>query len=137
MTAPLAPKQADQPKLNRPAGTAYPVNVRRGDHPQPGVPGGAPAAEKTTGVPGYEHLGAIGWHRPEPPYPAQAKILHITGSGSVRCVTDSSGRVVSAVIVESAGSPILDHSMMSFAKANWSGPPNSTAVIPFTYRFLN
>ncbi len=133
MTEP-PPKKIDKPKPNKPAGTPYPANVKRGDHPQAGVVGGVPHAEKTTGTPGAAHLGSAGWHKPDPPYPAQARMSHVVGSGSVRCATDASGQVISAVIVESAGSAILDHNMTSFARANWSGPPNSTATIPFTYR---
>ncbi len=138
------PPPSDEPDMETPppkketpkkaAGTPYPANVKRGDHPQAGVVGGVPHATKTTGTPGAAHLGAVGWHKPEPPYPAQARLAHIQGSGTVRVTTDASGRVTSAVIVQSVGSALLDFNMCSFAKENWTGPPNATNTIPFTYR---
>jgi TonB family protein len=129
---PPPPPKKEAPK---PASKAIPPNAKRGDHPQAGVVGGVPHAEKTTGTPGYAHLGSIAhWSHPKPPYPAQARMSHIEGSGSVRVTTDGSGNVVSAVIVQSVGSGLLDFNTTSFAKANWKGPPNSTVVVPITYR---
>ncbi len=128
---PPPPPKKEKPK---PAVKAVPPGAKRGDHPQEGVVGGVPHAPKTTGTPGAAHLGAVGWHKPDPPYPAQARASHITGSGTVSCSTNASGEVTSAVIVSSSGSAILDHNMTSFARMNWTGPPNSTQVIPFTYR---
>ena len=130
--APPPPPKKDKPK---PPSKAVPPGAKRGEHPQEGVVGGVPHAEKTTGTPGYAHLGSIAnWSHSRPPYPAQARMAHIQGSGSVRVSTDGSGHVVSAVIVQSVGSGLLDNNTLQYAKANWSGPPNSTVVIPITYK---
>jgi TonB family protein len=124
------PKTEEKPKSSKP----IPPGAKRGEHPQAGVVNGVPHAEKTTGTPGFAHLGSTAnWNHPKPPYPAQARMSHIEGSGSVRVSTDSSGHVVSAVIVQSVGSGLLDHNTTSFAMANWSGPPNSNVVVPITY----
>ncbi len=114
----------------QPHGTPYPKDAKRGDHPQPGVvePGTAPHAEKTFGTPG----GRLRVSRP--PYPYQARAAHLQGSGSVHVVFDGSGHVSSAEIVQSVGSGILDNNTVSYAKANWTGPPNTSATAPITYR---
>ena len=119
------PAKKDKP---RSAHTPYPANVKRGDHPQEGVVGGVPHAEKKTGTPGG------GWILPKPPYPAQARLSHITGSGAVSITTDGSGQVVSVTIAQSVGSGLLDANTKSFARANWKGPPNSSTTVPITYR---
>jgi TonB family protein len=128
MEPPPPPKKEEKPRAAKPV----PANAKRGEHPQEGVVGGVPHAEKTTGTPGFAHLGAQ-WHTSKPPYPAQARMSHIEGSGAVRVTTDGSGKVASAVITQSVGSGLLDHNTTSYAEANWSGPPNSTTVVPITY----
>jgi TonB family protein len=73
-------------------------------------------------------------HTSKPPYPYQARAARLQGSGSVRVVFDGSGHVSSAVIEQSVGSGILDSNTISYAKANWTGPPNTTTTVPITYR---
>ena len=135
MEPPPPPKKIDKPKSSKP----IPANAKRGEHPQDGVVGGAPHAEKTTGTPGFTHLGPPQgtWHHSRPPYPAQARMAHIEGSGSVKVTTDASGHVVSAEIVQSVGNGLLDSNTKQYALANWSGPPNSSTVVPITYRLNN
>lgn len=109
-----------------------PPNAKRGPVPQNGVVGGVPSAARTAG-PVVKSAGT--WHTSaKPPYPPQARASHITGSGTVRITTDASGRVVSASVAQSAGNGILDYAITGFAKANWSGPPNSSTTVPFTFR---
>ncbi len=72
---------------------------------------------------------------PQPPYPAQARMSHIQGASTARVVFNSNGRVASVTIVKSAGSAILDLNTETYAKTNWSGPPNTTKDVPCVYRF--
>jgi protein TonB len=130
MEPPPPKKEPPKPRT----GTPYPANVKRGDHPQAGVVGGVPHAEKTTGTPGFAHLGAVGMHTPKPPYPYQARAARLQGSGSVRVSFDSAGRCSSCTIVQSVGSGVLDSNTTNFARANWTGPPNSTTTVPITYQ---
>lgn len=127
MSTPPPPKK----DVVKPHGTPYPKDAKRGDHPQAGVvgPGTVAHAEKTTGTPGGGHL-----HTSKPPYPYQARAARLQGSGSVRVTFDGSGHVSSAVIEQSVGSGILDNNTISYAKANWTGPPNTTTTVPITYR---
>ncbi len=75
-----------------------------------------------------------GWKTPKPPYPYLARARRLSGSGSVRVRTDATGRVISAEVVEPIA-PELDGTTVSFARSHWSGPPNTTAVVPVTYQF--
>ncbi len=133
----IATPKPDTPKPNpkpfKPAGTPFPANAKRGDHPQMGVVGGVPHAEKTTGTPGAAHLG-VKAHTPQPPYPYQARAAHITGSGSVSVTFDGSGHASSVSVSQSVGSAILDSNTVQFAKANWTGTPNTHVTVPITYR---
>ncbi len=120
----IATPHPDTPKPNpkpfKPAGTPFPANAKHGDHPQMGVVGGVPHAEKTTGTPGAAHLG-VKPHTPQPPYPYQARAAHLTGSGSVPVTFDGSGHASSVSVSQSVGSGILDNNTVQFAKANWTG----------------
>lgn len=130
----IATPKPDTPKVHlKPAGTPFPANAKRGDHPQMGVVGGVPHAEKTTGTPGAAHLG-VKPHTPQPPYPYQARAAHITGSGSVSVTFDGSGHASSVSISQSVGSAILDSNTVQFARANWTGTPNTHVTVPITYR---
>jgi TonB family protein len=125
------PKKENKPKVSRPS----PPGAKRGN-PQAGVVNGVRNAEKSTGASVATRSGAgiSSLSHPKPPYPAGALMSHIEGSGSVRVYTDSTGHVVKAEIVQSSGSGLLDHNTTSFAVANWVGAPNSTYVVPITYR---
>lgn len=128
------PKPTASPKPFKLAGgTPPPANAKRGDHPQQGVVGGVPHAEKTTGTPGAKAIG-VKPHTPQPPYPFQAKAAHLTGSGVCRVTFDASGRVSSATMTSSIGSGVLDGNTTSYAKMNWTGTPNTTVNVPITYR---
>ena len=133
----IATPHPDTPKPNpkpfKPSGTPFPANAKHGDHPQMGVVGGVPHAEKTTGTPGAAHLG-VKPHTPQPPYPYQARAAHITGSGSVAVTFDGSGHASSVTVSQSAGSGLLDNNTIQFAKANWTGTPNTRVTVPITYR---
>ena len=54
--------------------------------------------------------------------------------GSVRATFDHSGRVATVVIVKSMGSKILDQNTLTFAKKNWTGPPDTTRDVPIYYK---
>ena len=58
----------------------------------------------------------------------------MTGSGVCRVTFDGSGHVSDASMTQSIGSGILDNNTIQFAKANWSGAPNTTTNVPITYR---
>lgn len=85
-----APTVAIKRAPPKPAGTPFPANAKRGDVPQNGVVGGVPHAEKTAGTPGGKAIG-VARHTPQPPYPAQARAAHITGSGVCHISCDASG----------------------------------------------
>ncbi len=110
-----------------------PPNAKRGPVPQNGVVGGVPSAARTSGP--LPVKGGGTWHcSSKPIYPPQARAAHITGNGSVRLTTDASGRVTSASIGQSSGNGLLDFAATSHAKLNWSGPPNATTTVAFTFR---
>lgn len=53
---------------------------------------------------------------------------------TARATFDAHGRVASATIIESSGSAILDRETLTYAKKNWSGPPNATKDVPCYYK---
>ena len=134
----IATPHPDTPKPNpkpfKPSGTPFPANAKHGDHPQMGVVGGVPHADKTTGTPGAAKLGISHVPLSKPPYPYQARAAHITGSGMARASFDGSGHCSSVTITQSAGSAILDSNTVSFGRANWVGTPNTSVMVPITYR---
>ena len=93
----------------------------------PGAGGGAPGNPDGAGT-----SDAGRWVTPRPPYPAQARMMRQTGSGSVRVQTDGAGRVVRAEMVQPI-SPLLDSTTVNFVRTRWAGPPNRMVVIPVTY----
>lgn len=135
MTEPEAtPSPPPKPKAPRPAATPAPANAKRGAVARPGqVDGNVDSSTRLTGTPGGSKIGQ-GWKLPKPNYPYQARASRVQGSGSVRVSTSASGNVISATIVQSAGSGVLDSNTIQFAKSNWSGPPNATTTVPITYK---
>jgi protein TonB len=129
---PPTPKPAAKPAA--PKSSPPPANAKHGPVAVEGVVGGNPAGTKATGNPGGLKVSSVGWKTPHPPYPAQARMAHVTGSTSVRITTDASGTVTSVVITKSAGSAILDSNTQSYVKMNWKGPPNSTHDTEFVYQ---
>jgi len=136
----IEPKPAPKPEPPRPPKppkaprkpAAAPPNAKVGAVAREGVVGGNVTEGRTTGTPGGQKIGNQGWRTPKPPYPAQARVSHITGSGSARIRTDGTGNVVECTI---SGLPaILDSNTRFFARANWKGPPNSTRSVPVIYR---
>ena len=73
------------------------------------------------------------WHAPRPPYPAQARAKHITGTGVCHIVLDATGHVSTAVMSQSTGSDLLDRYTIAFVTENWTGPPNGTHDTTFAY----
>ena len=136
------PEQTPPPETPKPrtappkpkTGTPAPANAKHGPVAVEGVVGGNPAGTKATGVAGGTKISTVGWKTPHPPYPAQARMSHVTGVTKVRFTTDASGSVTSVVIVKSAGSAILDSNTSGYIKMNWKGPPNSTHEQEFEYR---
>ena len=126
---PETPKPSVKPAVKR--ATPPPANAKRGPIAVEGVVGGNPNGTKATGTPGAKVAGT--WKTPKPIYPQQARMAHLKGSGAVRVTTDASGNISSASISQSAGSPILDNAIQSYARSNWKGPPNSTQTFPFTF----
>lgn len=130
------PPDTPKPKTAPPkpkTGTPAPANAKHGPVAQEGVVGGNPTGTKTTGTPGGLKVGGS-WRTPHPPYPAQARMSHVTGTTVVRYTTDASGSISSVAIVKSAGSAILDSNTQSYVKMNWKGPPNATNTTTFEYR---
>ena len=127
---PETPKPSVKPAVKR--NTPPPANAKRGPIAVEGVVGGNPNGTKATGTPGAKVVGT--WSLPHPPYPAQARMSHVTGTTTVRVTTDASGRVSNVTIVKSAGSAILDSSTQGYVRNNWHGPPNATRETSFEYR---
>ena len=73
---------------------------------------------------------------PKAPYPFQARARHEQGSGIVKASFDEAGNAVSAVMVQSTGSKILDGNTVNYALKRWksSGEAKITTTIPVTYR---
>jgi TonB family protein len=126
MTEPPPPKKQDKPKSAR-STASYPANANR-------IGAAFGVSSRATGSPGAAHPGAIPVRLPKPPYPQPARLAHLQGSGSIRITFDGAGRVSSAAMVQSVGSVILDDNTLSYARANWQGPPNTTATFAITYR---
>lgn len=126
---PETPKPSVKPVVKR--ATPPPANAKHGPIAVEGVVGGNPNGTKATGTPGAKVIGH--WTTPRPPYPQQARMAKLKGSGSVRISTDASGNVTSASVVQSAGSGILDNNVVGYARSNWKGPPNASTTVPFTY----
>lgn len=90
-----------------------------------------------TGVPGvsFGSVKALAIYAPRPEYPYEARRQHITGSGLVLLVIDSStGGVTDARMVQSTGSSVLDNSAVR-ALRGWrfkSGAVTKVQV-PITY----
>ena len=76
---------------------------------------------------------AIPLHTPMPPYPSSVRAAHVVGSGLFAVDFDRSGHAASVTIVQSTGSDALDANTVSFAKASWTGQPDSTAKVPVNY----
>ena len=67
-----------------------------------------------------------------PPYPLQARAGHISGAGQVRAVFRRvPGGVSKVTMAKSTGSDMLDENTTIWARANWTGPPNT---VPIAYR---
>ncbi len=109
-----------------------PPGALRGPHPQNGVVGGVPSAARTSGP--LPVKASTPPHTPKPPYPPQARLAKLTGSGMCHVTFDASGHCASATMTQSCGSSILDGNTVGFAKLNWTGSPNSATNVPITYR---
>ena len=117
----------DRPKPKPKFSGPIPPNARRGPEYVPGVVGGVPG-----GTPGGK-VGGQGWRTPAPTYSAVARQKRLTGNGTYRVRTDASGSVTSVEVVQSASFD-LDNMVKQGAPGRWKGPPNSTAVVPVTFR---
>lgn len=126
------------PNPNKPPGLVRPTisparHGKKTGFPPVIVPGGNSGVPVSSGSPAIKAGGT--WHvSVKPPYPAQARASHAGGSGTIRLSTDATGKVISATIDQSSGNPLLDHVIAGHAKLNWSGPPNETITIPFTFQ---
>ena len=115
--------KAPAPKFSGP----IPEGAKRGPVYVPGVVGGKPG-----GTPGGK-VGGQGWRTPQPPYSSVARQKRLTGSGTYRVRTDGSGNVISVEVVTSAALE-LDSMIKQGAPGRWKGPPNTTTVVPVTFR---
>ena len=70
-----------------------------------------------------------------PFYPAQARVSGAQGDGVLKVSFDEKGQVVSAEMVQSTGSKILDSNTVNYVKARWrsSGGGKVTTTLPFAY----
>ena len=50
-----------------------------------------------------------------------------------RVTTDAQGHVATVTIVKSSGSAKLDQTTVRFIKQRWSGPPNASKEVPFSF----
>ena len=132
MAEPPPPKPPSKTVVNKTRSLRVMVPV--GTPGQPGTANiGARNAVGTAG--GTGRSGALGrWNTPQPPYPYAMRAAHVQGNGSVRITTDGSGRVVSVSVAQSTGNAVLDANTGQFARANWSGPPNASVMVPITYQ---
>jgi outer membrane biosynthesis protein TonB len=129
--APKTVAKATPAKLAKPA--AAPPGAKVGPVAREGVVGGNVTQGKTEGTPGGQKIGNQGWRTPKPPYPQEALISRIQGSGEVRITTDAAGNAADVTLTRPI-SPVLDANTRRFARANWKGPPNSSKTVPITYR---
>jgi protein TonB len=77
-----------------------------------------------------------GGDRPDPQYPTIALQLGQQGTVKLLVTVDDSGRVVSADIQESSGSPILDYNAQETIKRRWIIPPENGGhlfLVPIHY----
>jgi len=74
-----------------------------------------------------------GWRTSRGPYPAEALAARAQGVGVVRISTNRDGRVEKAEMIKKIH-PLLDAHTVAFARANWTGPPNTTRDVPIIYR---
>jgi TonB family protein len=78
------------------------------------------------------HIGSLsdtgaGGQRPEPPYPPIAEQTGEQGTVVLLLTGDDTGNVVSVVIKQSSGFPVLDHATVDFIKRHWHLPTNTGA----------
>ena len=84
---------------------------------------------------GHENSGEVArCNTPQPPYPYALRMARVAGSGSIRITCDGSGRVVSAIVVQSTRNRLLDENTIQFARARWTGPPNASVIVPILYQ---
>ena len=71
---------------------------------------------------------------PTPGYPAVAYAAHITGAGRCQVTFGASGNVVKATMVKSTGAKVLDDNTLAWARAHWTGRPDTRVQVPITYK---
>jgi len=77
-----------------------------------------------------------GGERPAPEYPPIALRLLEQGDVTLLLSVDDYGKVVSAEIKESSGSPVLDDNAQKWVKRRWSIPPvNGGHLFQVTFKF--
>ena len=77
------------------------------------------------------------FHTPMPPYPYAALRYGEHGFGVVQVLCDPTGKVAEARMLLETGYLDLDKYTLDFARAHWTGQPNSTWKVPVEYRFTN
>jgi TonB family protein len=72
---------------------------------------------------------------PHPGYPTRAKLMHISGTVMISVSFDSTGKAVSADVVSSSGSGMLDQPTRSFILENWRNEAfaGKTETVPIQY----
>jgi len=65
-----------------------------------------------------------GGERPKPDYPEHALMLQQTGTVTLLVTVNDAGKVISAEIKESSGSPYLDEGAQRWVKHYWTMPPS-------------
>ena len=73
-------------------------------------------------------------HTPTPPYPYTARQNREQGYGIVRVTCDATGKAVDVVMARSTGYDDLDENVLAYARAHWSGLPNTRFRVPVDYR---
>jgi TonB family protein len=90
---------------------------------------------KAPGPMSMSRAKALALYGPKPPYPYEARARHITGSGVIVVTVDpNTGRVTSASVAQSIGSPILDNAAVSTFR-EWKFRPGTVSKvrIPITF----
>ncbi|RYD29125.1 MAG: energy transducer TonB [Verrucomicrobiaceae bacterium] len=126
VTQPTTPKPRAATRSTKPAGTSGTVSTG------PSITNGAGGGGSGSGQgPGKNQKNRT----PRPPYPFWAKSAKIAGTVLMRLVIDSTGRIVSASVVQSCGNSRLDNETVNFIRSRWFLPASAGSTQPLTWTY--